>query len=124
VDVERAADLYVLNRWQAVRMRRDRQSGLMGQLNQQMHLFGTELSSHDIGSGWSCRHWHHLDELNPALDALLHGAEIRSLFATSPPRKWEHSRGVLGHLPGGIELNMPAARQPLPIWQALVADPA
>src|SRR5215213_7768504 len=32
-------------------MRRDRQSGVMGQLNQQVHFVGTELSSHDIGSG-------------------------------------------------------------------------
>src|SRR5215212_7016591 len=32
----------LLDRCQAVRMRRDRQSGLMGQLNQQAHLLGTE----------------------------------------------------------------------------------
>jgi len=41
----------LLERCQAVRMRRDRQAGLMGQLNQQVHLVVTELSSHDIGSG-------------------------------------------------------------------------
>ena len=62
-----------LDSCQAVRMRRDRQSGLMGQLNQQVHLVGTELSSHDIASG--CGHaatGHHLDDVNPALDALPH----------------------------------------------------
>lgn len=56
----------LLDRCPAVRMRGDRQSGLMGQLNQQMHLVGTELSSQDIGSG--CGHaatGHHLDDVNP-----------------------------------------------------------
>jgi hypothetical protein len=55
-------------------MRCDRQAGVMGQLNQQVHLVGTELSSHDIAFG--CGHAatsHHLDDINPALDALPHG---------------------------------------------------
>jgi hypothetical protein len=64
----------LLDRCQAVRMRRDRQAGIMGQLNQQVHLVGTELSSHDIASGCSdAATGHHLDDVNPALDALPHG---------------------------------------------------
>jgi hypothetical protein len=55
-------------------MRRDWQAGIMGQLNQQVHLVGTELSSHDIASGCSdAATGHHLDDVNPALDALPHG---------------------------------------------------
>jgi hypothetical protein len=58
----------LLDRCQAVRMRRDRQSGVMGQLNQQVHFVGTELSSHDIGSGCSdAAAGHHLGDVNPTL---------------------------------------------------------